>query len=285
MTNNSLKNMARAGVALAITACLAMPAWPQSAPAPAPEKNMPVKPAIDRLQGGAPSSLLYAGNSFFYFNNGINGHVNGFVQAGEPGYKLRQVMVTISGSGVDWHDMRSYFRPNALSKYSFQPDNSVVFNKFNRLFDAAMIMDCSQCPVHPELKKVFDKVTTQHIRTIRRNGAQPVLFMSWAYQDKPEMTQQLADAYTAVANRDKALVIPAGLAFARSVAQKPAVNLYAADKRHPSLAGTYLSAATTYAVLFGKSPVGSKYVAGLDAETAAHLQQVAWDTVQAYYKK
>jgi hypothetical protein len=30
--------------------------------------------------------------------------------------------------------------------------------------------------------------------------------------------------------------------------------------------------------------VGMKYNAGLDADTARHLQTVAWETVQDYYK-
>jgi hypothetical protein len=54
------------------------------------------------------------------------------------------------------------------------------------------------------------------------------------------------------------------------------------DKRHPSLAGTYLAACTVYASLLGKSPVGNGYTAGLPADVAAHLQQVAWDTAQEY---
>lgn len=112
-----------------------------------------------------------------------------------------------------------------------------------------------------------------------------MFFMSWAYQDKPEMTQQLADAYTVAGNANHALVIPAGLAFARSIAVRPEVNLYAPDKRHPSVEGTYLSAATTYATLFNQSPVGLKFSAGLTPEVANHLQQVAWDTVQQYFNR
>ena len=61
------------------------------------------------------------------------------------------------------------------------------------------------------------------------------------------------------------------------------MNLYAADKRHPSMAGTYLAASTLYAALLKRSPVGLKYGAGLDDATAKHLQTVAWDTVQDYF--
>src|SRR6187200_1853897 len=112
------------------------------------------------------------------------------------------------------------------------------------------MMDCSQCPVHPQLKDVFVEFAKKGSDAARKHGAKPVFFMSWAYADKPEMTAQLAEAYTKAGNDNDALVIPAGLAFARSVAKKPDLNLYVADKRHPSLAGSYLAAAVTYASIF-----------------------------------
>lgn len=80
--------------------------------------------------------------------------------------------------------------------------------------------------------------------------------MSWAYLDKPEMTQQLAEAYTRIGNENDALVIPAGLAFAKSVAERPDIALYTADNRHPTMEGTYLAALTTYAAIFKQNPVG-----------------------------
>ena len=116
-------------------------------------------------------------------------------------------------------------------------------------------------------------------------GAIPVFFMSWAYADKPEMTAQLAEAYTVAGNANNALVIPAGLAFARALSEQPELNLYVADKRHPTLAGTYLAACVVFAALTGRSPVGNPYLAGIDAPTAHLLQTVAWETVQDYYGK
>ena len=97
------------------------------------------------------------------------------------------------------------------------------------------------------------------------------------------MTAQLADAYTTAGNENDAFVIPAGLAFARSVAQRPDLDLYVADKRHPSLLGTYLAAATIFAALQKQSPVGNSYTAGIEPQTARLLQTVAWETVQGYY--
>jgi len=231
-----------------------------------------------------PTSAIYIGNSFYYYNNSLHNHVGQLVKAAEPKHPWRSVSATISGSGFDWHDVNSYFRPNAVSSYSFGAGNKITFNKLDKLFDLAIMMDCSQCPIHPQLKAVFVEYAKKHADTVRSHGAKPVFFMSWAYEDVPEMTAQLAEAYTKAGNDNDAYVIPAGLAFARARAQRPELNLYAPDKRHPSLAGTYLSACTVYAALFKKSPVGLKYNAGLDEATAAFLQAVAWETVQDYYK-
>ncbi|MBN8945328.1 MAG: hypothetical protein J0H01_37850 [Rhizobiales bacterium] len=270
--NKTFGLLIAAGLAL-VGAALPHPAKAQTAP------------EISRVAGGPPSSAIFIGNSFFYYNNGIGGHVTQLVAAGDPGTRFRNTLVTISGSGADWHDVASYFRPNAIARYSFDAGNNIVFNRFNKLFDIAIVMDCSQCPIHPELGAVFTDYARRNSETLRQNGAEPVFFMSWAYADKPDMTAQLAEAYTRAGNANRALVIPAGLAFARAIAQRPDINLYIADKRHPSLAGTYLAAATIYAALFNRSPAGFAYTAGLDPAVAAFLQTIAWETVQAYYRK
>jgi hypothetical protein len=246
-----------------------------------------VKPAVTTLGPDFPKSEIFIGNSFFYYNNGMPGHVSQLEKAADPDHKqdYRATMVTIGGSGFDWHDVESYFRPNAIGSYSFDENNNVVFNKLDKLFDVAIMMDCSQCPIHPRLKTVFTEFARKNSDIVRAHGARPVFFMSWAYADKPEMTAQLAEAYTTAGNENNALVIPAGLAFARAIGKQPELNLYAPDKRHPSLAGTYLAACTVFAALTGRSPVGNSYLAGIDAPTAQFLQTVAWETVQDYYQK
>ena len=262
--------IASAAVIAAAFATAALPAHAQTAP-----KIKAVSPA--------PESLLWVGNSFFYYNNSMHNHFGRLVSAGQAG-RMRSTSVTVSGSGIDWHDMESLMRPDGLGRYSFVGDNEIRFNPPGRQYDAAIMMDCSQCPVHPQLQAVFHATAKKHAATLVKAGVKPMLFMSWAYKDKPDMINGLAEQYTIAGNANDALVIPAGLAFAKVVQRKPEIELYESDKRHPSLAGTYLAAATVYATFYRKSPVGLSYTAGLPADVVTVLQTAAWDTVQEYFK-
>jgi len=229
-------------------------------------------------------SMLWVGNSFFYYNNSMHGHVGQLLNAaGQKGN--RSTSATISGSGINWHDMEAHFKPNAVGSYSFVGDNEVRFNTFERPFDATMMMDCSQCPIHPKLQSIFYEYAKKHSETLRKHGSEPILFMSWAYSDVPAMTEQLAAEYIKAGQQNNALVVPAGYAFANSVSKRPDVSLIIADKRHPSLAGTYLAACTVLASVYKINPIGSKYAAGLSPEVAKHLQTVAWETSQAFHAK
>lgn len=257
----------------ALSACATQAPAP-AAPAPAPAPVQEVR------------SLLWVGNSFYYYNNSMHGHVGQLLTAaGGRGYRASSA--TISGSGLNWHDVASHLRPDSgVGSYSFVGDNEVRFNpQGGRRFDAVMMMDCSQCPIHPQLGPLFHEFVGKHSATARRFGTEPILFMSWAYSDKPDMTAPLAAEYVKAGKAHNALVVPAGLAFAASVAKRPDISLIVADKRHPSLAGTYLAACTVMASVYKLNPVGNRYTAGLPADVAAHLQVVAWDTAQTFHAK
>ena len=160
-----------------------------------------------------PRSILYVGNSFMYYNNSLHGHVRSLtagVPAGErKRTESRGVSVTISGSGLDWHDVGSYFRPDGIGRYSFVGDNEIRINPPGRQFDAVLMMDCSQCPVHPELSVTFFQFARQHSETVRANGAEPMFLMTWAYQDKPdaEIAAHLGEVLWMVGERTKAMEI------------------------------------------------------------------------------
>lgn len=229
-------------------------------------------------------SMLWVGNSFFYYNNSMHGHVTQLLSAaGQKGH--RSSSATISGSGINWHDVAAHFKPNAVGSYSFVGDNEVQFNTFDRPFDATMMMDCSQCPIHPKLQPIFYEFAKKHSDTVRKFGSEPILFMSWAYADKPEMTEPLAAEYIKAGKLNNALVVPAGYSFANSLAKRPELGLLVADKRHPNMAGTYLAASTVLASVYKINPIGNKYTAGLPADVVKHLQTVAWETSQQFHAK
>jgi hypothetical protein len=143
------------------------------------------RPKVTDL-AGAPQSILWIGNSFFYFNNGMGGHVSRLNASAEAAKKVRSTEATISGSSLQWHDVESYFRPNAVGAFSFDAENNVVFNKNDKLFEVAVMMDCSQCPIHPTLKSQFTEYAKKDSDIVRKHGGKPVLFMSWAYQNSPK---------------------------------------------------------------------------------------------------
>ena len=256
---------------LAIALCVSAAAWAQT------------RPTRTEVGGPVPNAILWVGNSFFYYNNSMHMHVLNLVHAADPKSKARATSVTISGSGIDWHDMASYFRPRAIGRYSFLDNNEIVFSEPGRQFDAVIIADCSQCPIHPQLKSVFHEYTKIQSEVVTASGARPIFFMTWAYKDRPEMTAQLAEQYTTAGNDNDALVIPAGLAFAKAIARRPDLEFYQHDRRHPTLIGTYLAACTTYASIYGKSPVGNAYTAGINPALVRFLQETAQETVREYF--
>jgi hypothetical protein len=58
------------------------------------------------------------------------------------------------------------------------------------------------------------------------------------------MIDTLAREYVLAGKENGMRVVPAGLAFKKSLVDRPALTLHIADKRHPTLAGTYLAACT-----------------------------------------
>ncbi|MEY4864353.1 MAG: hypothetical protein RLZ51_2448 [Pseudomonadota bacterium] len=275
------------GTALMLSACAGLggTATNTSAAGSANAASAAPAPMVRAATANPPRSILYVGNSFMYYNNSLHNITNQLARGStDPkAAQHRATSLTISGSGIDWHDLESYLRPDGLGRYSFVGDNEVRFNPPGRQYDSVLLMDCSQCPVHPTLSKIFFDYAKKHSATARAKGVEPMFLMTWAYADKPEMTKGLADAYTEAGRQNNAHVIPAGLAFAASIAKRPDINLYVPDKRHPSLEGSYLTAATMVASIWNVNPVGSKFTSGLPADVARHLQEVAWETARTYH--
>lgn len=211
-----------------------------------------------------PRDVLFVGNSFTFYNNGLHHHYRALVRAVADDGRRRIRSQTISGGQLPEHD-------GALETLLREQS-----------WDAVVLQGHSRGPIDEATAPGFRDAARRYSARIRARGAEPVFFMTWAYTSQPDMTEPLAAAYTAIGRELGARVSPVGLAFATVRSERPDLALIIQDDKHPTPAGTYLAACTFFALLHGVSPEGNPYNADLPDGVAGYLQQVAWTTVNAY---
>jgi hypothetical protein len=136
---------------------------------------------------------------------------------------------------------------------------------------------------------------------VRRLGATPALYMTWAKKRWPNQLDEISEAYRGVAAEVDSPVAPVGAAWAVVIDQRPDLELFVADGSHPTPAGSYLAACVIYATLTGESPVGAPrevwgdpwtgggpiesatptLLVSLSPGDAAFLQETAWTVASA----
>ncbi len=158
-------------------------------------------------------------------------------------------------------------------------DGKAVAKIRSRKWDYVVLQDNSQSPLTKreamfEFGKKFDA-------EIQKQGAQTILYMTWALQHKPQDQVVISKAYLDLAGALKCKIAPAGIAWENALIADKSLVLHTSDKKHPTAAGTYLAACVFYGTIFGKSPEGLPGSIGkLTDEKARPLQAIAWKTVQ-----
>ncbi len=229
------------------------------------------------------SSLMLVGNSFFYYNNSLHNHLGDLIKNDPNVTSMKRRSITINGSDLPWHDIESYLSNEHIGSFRIDTKNN---NKYvpssNTKIDAVIFMGCSLCPIHPDTKDTFQVYVQKYSEIIRDKNAEPMLFMSWPYKNKPEMINSLRDVFINTANKNNLLLIPAGEAFYRFNLSYPEIDLYTKDLRHPSKEGTYLAAAVVFTSLYGKATAGNTGIMGLDPEVALKIQMSVDKTVSEF---
>jgi hypothetical protein len=118
---------------------------------------------------------------------------------------------------------------------------------------------------------------------IRRANALPMFFETWAHrQGWPAaglvgyraMQSAVDQGYLTIAQQLGVPIAPVGYAWSTALERNIAA-LWRSDGTHPTLRGTYLAACVFYERMFGESPRGLAYTAGLSVRVAATLQSIA----------
>jgi len=209
--------------------------------------------------------VLLIGNSYTYYNGGVDQHLTQLLAAARPAWNVQVSSSTMGAATLQNH----LNDPNVV--YSIQTGD----------WDMVILQEQSSRPVNDP--DAFYSAAAGLNDIIRQSGALTGLYMTWARQNDPDMYNPLSEAYNYLGALLDALVIPAGDAFNHARTLYPTLNLYESDYSHPSLQGTYLVACVMMAKIWNINPLGNQYYpSGLDALTANLIQELAWNTVQNF---
>ena len=219
-------------------------------------------------------SVYFLGNSYTSYNSmsSIFGAI-----ASSMGIDV-EVLRRTKGS---WH-LWQFQNPNDEGGVGFHADLEAYD------FDYAILQDGSTQTLSA-IAEFYDGVRLVG-ELVENDGAEVILYQTWGRKaghsvldtynlTTDSMARTVAAAYEAIARETGYTNSPAGSAFLDVYTNHPEIELYDPDLTHPSATGSYLVALCHYATLFGRSPIGVKYTADLDEETALILQTAAYNAV------
>lgn len=238
-----------------------------------------LEPTVKTPQVDTPKRVLLVGNSYLYYGDSLHNMLRRMVAADNAAISksLQYKSATIGGASLDHHNMDWLTTPGQIG--------------VKEPFELVILQGHSAAAINPKHGKVHIEAAKKAAALIAERGGKVALYMPHSYVAPhkladPANVQKNRDFYVALGNDLNVLVIPVGLAFAEAYKRNPALKLHKSyDGSHPSRAGTYLAAATAYASIYNRTPVGNTFDAfdEVDPETRSMLQQVAWDTVVQFY--
>jgi hypothetical protein len=224
-----------------------------------------------------PKKILFVGNSLSFFNEGVETHVKKLAASADPPIELEVESAQESAATIEYY-WEYYGIPDLI-----------------RDGDYDVVVIQSDLPETTE--ETFKDYAKRFDALIDELDTELILFMGWDYERLGWISQEeINRIHDEVAEELDIKIAPVGQAMEYVEQQHPEIALLSSDAEHPTVHGTYLAAITIYSTLFDRSPVGLSYrpvepegmlflrwpEGGVTEEEAAILQQIAWDTVQAY---
>lgn len=196
---------------------------------------------------GKTMKVLFIGNSFTFYSD----IPNLFAKVAEGADKKVIVESVTQGS----HTLEKFADEN--DTFGKQVDSKL---KANSDYDAIVLQEHSTRPITDYAKFLAAAKGLQSKINSTQENCEIYLYATWGYKEGadarkitvPEMEGQLRKAYSDAAKEMGVKVCNVGAAFTRIYEQHPELNLYfAADNKHPSYTGAYLSACVHAATILG----------------------------------
>lgn len=229
-------------------------------------------------QSPKPLRVLFLGNSYTYVND-------------LP--KICTDIVKSTGKEI-------IVDSRTVGGYTFRQhlgDDSSLYKLKLGGWDYVVLQEQSALPSYPE-KEIQQRVlpyahSLDSLAHIYSPKAKTIFYMTWGRRDGDStrcsvfpvvctykgMDSLLALNYTRMAAINHAEISPVGVVWRSIREKKPALELYQADKSHPSPAGSYAAACCFYTILFQKDPSEIKFDFQLKANDAAFIRSVVKSVV------
>lgn len=228
--------------------------------------------ADDSPGGDEPLKVLFIGNSLTYTNEMPQ------IFQGLATSKNHRVRVGVQAVG-------NY----TLEKHWQEGKAAEMITGGN--WDVVVLQEHSTGPI--ENPKSMKEYAAKFNELIKKQNARTVLFMTWPLQNKMSTQRRIAIAYEDLAKELGATVAPVGIAWQKALGGNKPVALHAADKKHPTEAGSYLTACVFYSLLIdpkradleGGIVYNGKTLTNLEVADATRLQRAARDAVREEKEK
>ena len=220
------------------------------------EEEIPLPPQEEAV------NILFIGNSSTYFYN-IPHKLQAICR--EKGLDIEVEYCCIGGAYLSEYADASNQRHGTLLRSKLA----------GKKYDYVVVQDNSNAD-YEESKPAMDVI----VPLIKENGAELLIYKRYSSNDDP--TQRLGSAtrhhnnYTKLANDFNVDRVAAGAdAFLIATETHPEINLYHTDNSHHGNAGAYLLASTMAIEFFDLDIADLTYTAGVDADTAQTLREIA----------
>ena len=191
-----------------------------------------------------PIRVLFIGNSYTFYNN-LPKLIESIAESQKNGPHIETSVSLKGGMSLKWH----WENGKAVEAVRRGGWDFVVLQEHSLLGKAVPAGSEPRVDgpdAYFEFAQKFDS-------EIKKVGAKTILYATWARDGFPEQQRRLDDAFTRLAHKIDASIVPAGLAWTVSRLEAPSIKLHMPDGSHPTMAGSYLNALIFYQCLTGRT--------------------------------
>lgn len=196
------------------------------------------------LNAQEPTKILFIGNSYTHMNN-MPGIFEKMAHEAEKNVLVEKN--TRSGASFKVHAAREEMYV-AINSRKW---DVVVLQGYSR--ECSFPREYMDTATVPYVQQILDSIYANNPCT------EVMLYMTWGYEDGykerletdsyDKMATRIAEGYEYLSEYFQLPIVPVGMVW-KQVKSKQLVDLYAPDRAHPSVHGSYLIASTFYSALF-----------------------------------